>query len=165
MITLYSCIVLTLVLIFSSVSVFAAEEIPTILQCKSNSIANRDYHFGQHEWVDKKDKPSNEFSTGTLSKPNGLVLQDKIFTRLNTNKFIIKSITPKTKDMNEEQVVEFEGSVLSRTGTLITISWKNPYDNKFWFGVIDLKDKKAVVSHVYEGITSFGVDVESLDCK
>ena len=165
MIKMFSCFAFIPILLFNSFSAFGAEEKLTVLQCMSNSIANRDYHFGQHEWVDKKDKPTNEFMTGTKSKPNDLIMRDKVFTRLDTNKPIIKSVTPKTKYVNEEQVSEFEGSVLDRTNTLITITWKNPYDNKFWFAVIDFQHKKAVVSHVYEGATSFGVDVETLDCK
>jgi hypothetical protein len=165
MIKVFSCFVSIFILIFNAVVLFAAEEKPTVLQCVSNSIAHRDYHFSQHKWVGEKDKPTNEFRTGTLANPNNLILRDKIFSRLDTNKPIMKSITPKTKYVNEEQVAEFEGLVLDRTDTLITIIWKNPYDNKFWFAAIDLKYKKAVVSHVYEGITSFGVDVETLDCK
>lgn len=162
---MFTCFLFVFFLTFNNVSVLAADEKSTVLQCKSNSIANRDYHFGQREWVDKSDKPSNQFSTGTSSKPNDLVMRDKVFTCLDTNKPIVKSITPKTKNVNEEQVAEFEGMVIERTSTLLTIIWKNPYDNKFWFAAIDLKHKKAVVSHLYEGITSFGVDVETLDCK
>jgi hypothetical protein len=165
MIKIFSYFVPIFILIFNAIILFAAEEKLTVLQCVSNSISHRDYHFSQHEWVGKKDKPTNEFRTGTLANPNDLILRDKVFTHLDTNKPIIKSITPKTKFVNEEQVAEFEGLVLDRTDTLITVIWKNPYDNKVWFAAIDLKHKKAVVSHVYEGITSFGVDVETLNCK
>ena len=165
MIQILSCFFFIFILIFNAIVLFAAEEKSTVLQCVSNSIAHRDYHFSQHAWVSEKDKPTNEFRTGTLANPNDLILRDKAFTRLDTNKPIIKSITPKTKYVNEEQVAEFEGLVLDRTGSLITIIWKNPYDNKFWFAAIDLKHKKAIVSHIYEGITSFGVDVETFDCK
>jgi hypothetical protein len=43
--------------------------------------------------------------------------------------------------------------------------WKNPAGNKIWIASIDMKNKKAVVFQSYEGVTSFGTGIESLDCK
>ena len=151
------------ILLFSVLSAFGNEK-TTVLQCVSNSIANRDYHFAQNQWVDGKDNPSQEFKTGSKSKPNDLVMRDKIFSRIDTDKPIVKSMTPKTT-LTESETVEFVGSVLERTKSLITIEWKNPYQNKLWIATIDLQHKKAVVNHIYEGATSFGVNVETLDCK
>lgn len=144
--------------------VFALEGDISILQCESNAIANRDYYFNKKEWVDKHDNPSKEFGTGSKATSRDLILRNKVFARLNTNKPVIKSITPPTKYVNEEQIVEFEGSIVDRNNDIVTITWKNP-ENKIWFATINLKYKKAIVSYVYEGATSFGVDVETLDCK
>jgi len=138
--------VVFIILIFST-SIFASDSDISILQCESNAIANRDYYFNKNEWVGKDDKPSDEFRTGNKAKPNDLIMRSKIFANLNTNKPIIKSITPPTKYMNEQQTAEFEGTILNRTDTLVTITWKNPNDNKIWFGTINLKHKKAIVTY------------------
>jgi len=121
---------------------FASGSDMSILQCESNAIAERDYHFNKNEWVGKDDKPSDEFRTGNKVKPNDLIMRSKIFANLNTNKSIIESITPPTKYVNEQKIAEFEGVILNRTDTVVTIAWKNPYNNKTWFGIINLKHKK-----------------------
>ncbi len=158
-------LIVVFLMVFYSVPIFASDNDISILQCESNAIANRDYYFNKKEWVGKDDKPSDEFRTGNTTKPNDLIMRSKIFANLNTNKPTIKSITQPTKYVNEQQTVEFEGIILNRTDTVVTITWKNPNDNKIWIGTINLKHKKAIVSYAYEGATSFGVDVESLDCK
>lgn len=157
--------IVVFLMLICSAPIFASDSDISILQCDSNAIANRDYYFNKNEWMGKDDKPSDEFRTGNKAKPNGLIMRSKIFVNLNTNKPIIKSITPPTKYISEQQTAEFEGTILNRTDTLVAITWKNPNDNKLWFGTINLKHKKAIVSYAYEGATSFGVDVESLDCK
>jgi hypothetical protein len=90
-------------------------------------------------------------------------LRDKIFANLGTNNPKIKSITPKSKIYPEGSIVEFDGEVLHRSGDMIILKWdNNPWGNKVWIGAVNIKHKVAVVSEFYDGVTSFGVSVESL---
>ena len=135
-----------------------AEESSTILQGKCNAKVNRDFSYLQNKWIDSNDKPSGSFSKVDI-------WHDKVFTDLDTDAPTIKSITPKNK-YSDEQVAEFKGQVIHRAGPLVTIRWSNePFDNKIWVATINTDKKKAVVCGMYDGATSFGVDVETLDLK
>jgi len=140
-----------------------ADETTTILECKANSKANRDYSFSRKSWVGKDDRLAKTFTTN-LDK-NDMPLRDKIFTNINTDNPKIKSITPPTKYVPEGQFAEFKGKVIHRTDEMLIIKWENPFKNKVWTASINLNYKVATVTQYYNGVTSFGVNVEALDCK
>ncbi len=140
-------VLIAFILILLIQNICYAEEI-TILQCKSISKFNKDYSYMENSWRDGKDP----------------ILRDKVFTKLNTINPIIKSITPRDK-YSEEQVIEFKGTVIHRTGSIIMIKWANDFNNKVWIATINLNYRKAVVAESYDGITSFGINVETLTCK
>lgn len=152
-----------ILMVFSLISAIfcglvVAEESSTVLQGKCNAKVNRDFSYLQNKWVDSNDKPSDYFSKQDI-------LRDKVFTDLDTDTPTIKSITPKNK-YSDEQVTEFKGQVIHRAGSLVTIRWSNePFDNKIWIATINTDKKKAVVCEMYDGATSFGVNVETLDLK
>lgn len=152
--------------IFTASAAFGQDEPVSILRCKCNAKANRDFLFTQKHWVDGNDNPSTSFTTGTRTEPNGLVIYDKIFAGLTTNNPTVKSFASKdTTRYKVDDVVEFSGSVLERGVQTLVITWKNPSGNKVWIASIDVKNKKAIVTQLYEGLFSFGVDVETLDCE
>ena len=45
------------------------------------------------------------------------------------------------------------------------IKWENPSGNKVWIATINLKNKQAIVTESYDGITSFGINIEILESK
>ena len=106
-----------------------AEE-TTILQCKCESKINKDYYYKEGKWINETE--------------NELVLRDKVFSKLDTETPIIKSITPKNK-YSEEQTTEFKGTVIHRTDSIIMIKWVNDFENKIWIATINLKHKKAII--------------------
>jgi len=148
---------------FIGVHLLFADEALTILHCECNAKANRNYYFLKKSWVGKDDKLSKRFITHL--DENDMILRDKIFTDLNSDNPKIKSITPPIKYVPEGQFAEFKGKVIHRTNEMLIIKWENPYKNKIWTAAINLKHKVAVVTQYYNGATSFGVDVETLDCK
>ena len=138
-----------------------AQDTPTSLACTSNAKASRDYGFGEKEWSGAiPPDPSKVFGISALShgQPNA-VLRDKIFSSLNTSTPVIRSITPPS------EAAEFKGTVVSRWADSVFIMWQNDYGNKIWLAVVDLTHKKATVSQVFQGITSVGIEAETLDCK
>lgn len=72
---------------------------------------------------------------------------------------MIRSITP------PEEATEFKGTVVSRWDGSVFIMWQNDSGNKLWLAVVNLTHKKATVSQVFQGITSVGIEAETLDCK
>ena len=152
--------------IIAASTAFGQNDPVSILRCKCNAKANRDFLFTNKEWVDQNNKPSTSFGTGTRAEPNGLVIYDKIFAGLTTNNPIVKSFALKeTTRFKVDDIAEFSCSVLERGAQTVVITWKNPHGNKIWIAAIDLKNKKAIVTQLYEGLFSMGVDVETLDCE
>ena len=62
-------------------------------------------------------------------------------------------------------IEEFNGTVIHRAGDIIMLKWSNPFGNKIWIATINLKYKKAIVTESYDGLTSFGMNIEILDCN
>lgn len=147
-------------------TVFGQTKPVGILHCKCNAKANRDFLFKSMEWVDKNDMPTTSFRTGTRTEPNGLSIYDKVFAGLSTdNPTIISSALKETTFLKMGDIAEFSGSVLERNLQTVIITWKNPFGNKVWVASIDFENKKAIVTQFYNGLTSFGVNVETLDCE
>lgn len=139
-----------------------AQDKLTSLACTSNAKASRDYGFGEKQWSGAiPPDPSKVFGISTLGRgqPNAAVLRDKVFSSLNTSTPVIRSITP------PGEAAEFKGTVVSRWADSVFIMWQNDYGNKIWLAVVDLTHKKATVSQVFQGITSVGIEAETLDCK
>ena len=137
------------------ISYVHAQENQTILDCKCLEKINKDYVIdslitGEKKWL--------EFENSEL-------LRDKIFANLNSDKPVIKSITPPHKYFPEGEVHEFNGTVIHRAGDIIMLKWSNPFGNKIWIATINLKYKKAIVTESYDGLTSFGMNIEILDCN
>jgi hypothetical protein len=113
----------------------------------------------------KAPNPSKPFNITTKSAQYGeAVFRDKVFTALDTLRPIIRSITPPIGGI-EQEAVEFEGIVLSRTEDAVFLSWRNPPGNKVWLAAIDLTARKATLTELSQGVTSLNVDAETLDCR
>jgi len=131
-----------------------AQEDQTILNCKCFEKINKDYVTdslldGEKKWLEfEKSEP----------------LRDKIFANLDSDKPVIKSITPPHEYFPEGETHEFSGTLIHRSGDLIILKWENPFGNKVWIATINLKHKKAIVTESYDGLTSFGMNIEILDC-
>jgi hypothetical protein len=111
--------------------------------------------------------PSSPFKiSGATSKTTWgqFELRDKIFSGLNTPAPIIRSVTRFEK--RPEDAVEFTGRVVSRTPDAVFLLWTNaPNLNKVWLAAVDLRHRKATVTYVFDGATSTGGEVETLDCR
>lgn len=138
-----------------------AQDTPTSLTCTSNAKAQRDYGFTEKQWSGVIPPDAAKvfgISTVKQSQTSG-PLRDKVFSSLNTSTPVIRSITP------PGEAAEFKGTVVSRWADSVFIMWQNDYGNKIWLAVVDLTHKKATVSQVFQGITSVGIEAETLDCK
>lgn len=131
-----------------------AQENQTILNCKCLEKINKDYVADSLLGEEKK----------WLEFENSEPLRDKIFANLDSDKPVIKSITPPHEYFPEGEVLEFYGTVIHRSDDLIIVKWENPFGNKVWIATINLKHKKAIVTESYNGLTSFGMNIEILDC-
>lgn len=138
-----------------------AQDMPTSLVCTSNAKAVRDYGFAEKQWSGTiPPDPSKVFGISAVGQgqPNA-VRRDKIFSSLNTSTPVIRSITP------PGEAAEFKGIVVNRGADSVFIMWQNDYGNKIWLAVVNLTHKKATVSQLFQGITSVGIEAETLDCK
>jgi hypothetical protein len=90
-------------------------------------------------------------------------LRDKVFSSLNTSKPTVRSIT-RFAD-GSDRAEEFVSRVVSRTNDVVFLVWTNDFNNKVWLAAVDLTRRKAVLAQVFEGITSLGGEVETLDCR
>lgn len=146
------------------VSIGHAEELPSSLVCSGNAKAVRDYALAEGRWEGGAGAPRTAFAIATSGRPSDSnPLREKVFSRLGTDAPMVRSITPKAKDV-PESVAEFKGTMLLRTNSEVFITWTNEI-NKVWLAVIDLHHKKAVVGQTFAGLTSVGGDLETLDCR
>jgi hypothetical protein len=92
-----------------------------------------------------------------------------IFTGLNGE-------FPKVKAMRDysdgvQKAVEFNAQLISNDNKTIFLTWNNgpPINeesaNKVWLGAVDQINLKAVVSQVYHGATTLGINADSMNCK
>jgi len=145
-----------------------SQELPTTLMCTSNAKASRDYGFVEKRWTGQKGhlvEADESFQIATRDTKVANIffeLRDKVFAALNTEKPVVRSIT-RFKDGTEE-AVEFLASVVSRTSDLVFLVWKNDF-NKVWVAAVDLTHRRAVLTHVFQGVTSVGGELETLDCR
>lgn len=143
----------------------AQNDRPTVLTCTANAKASRDYGFQEKEWMGTVGGgASHIFGVGTKRTPNAEILRDRVFSGLNTARPAIRSITQSGTGQGDS-ASEFVGTVLSRAFDSVWITWKNPAGNKVWLSVINLKHKRAVITELFEGATSVGGQLETLDCR
>lgn len=158
-----------LLLILATISprkAFTQTARPSVLTCVSNAIASRDFAFSvEAGWMGRVGSgPGELFGIGTPRQRNGLVLRDKVFAGLDTDSPTIRSISPVPGDTTTV-ANEFQGTVLSRALESVWIAWKNPPGNKVWVAVVDLARRKAVITQAFQGMTSVGGELETLDCR
>ena len=163
----FACSLGLLIAIFSPGE---GQELPTSLMCTSNAKASRDYGFFEKRWSGQAGhlvEPSRLFATGTRSSKTSwgqFDLRDKVFSGLNTQEPIVRSITRYEK--GPEEAGEFVGRVVSRTPDAIFLVWTNaPNLNKVWLAAVDLAHRTVTVTHVFQGATSLGGELETLDCR
>ena len=89
-------------------------------------------------------------------------LRDKVFSGLDTDRPIVRSITRYTDGVEEGQ--EFPGTVLMRTEDAVFLMWTNRI-NKIWLATVDLTHRRATLTQVFQGATSVGGEIETLDCR
>lgn len=149
-------------LLFFTFSVhLGAQDVPSSLTCVSNARAWRHYDFAERQWEGKESQP---FGTASLGRKDpAFPLRDKVFSKLETQHPIIRSITPRQLE-SLETADEFTGTTVLRTPTEIFIMWSNGI-NKVWLAVVDFEHKKAIVTQAFKGITSVGGEVETLNCR
>lgn len=156
--------IITLALVVAALA--QAEERPTSLTCTANAKAWRDYGFLEARWEGKPARGgrAQPFGVTTLTRRDpDIPLRDKVFSNLQSDAPIVRSITPATS-LTPTESVEFEAKVLLRTSDEVFLTWSNEV-NKVWVAVVDLKTRKAVVAHVFKGMTSVGGELETLDGK
>lgn len=146
-----------------------SEELPSSLTCRSNAKASRDYAFAESQWQGQISRgmvrSSSLFNVETRDSKVGDIfysLRDKVFSGLNTGTPVVRSITrfPDGTDKGEE----FSSKVVHRTGNTMFLLWTNDI-NKTWLAVVDLVQRKATLAHVFQGVTSVGGELETLDCQ
>lgn len=145
----------------------SAQDSPTSITCTSNAKASRDYGFTEKQWSGAiPPDPAKVFGISTVKQRQlSAPLRDKVFSSLNTPTPTIRSITPPGMVQLEEHAVEIKGAVVSRTADGVFLMWHNDFGNKVWLAVVDLRHKKATVSQVFQGLTSVGIEAETLDCR
>jgi hypothetical protein len=163
-------LVCSLGLLIAIASAGEGQELPTVLTCTSNAKASRDYGFFEKRWsgqVGHLVEPSRLFATsGTSSKTSWgqFELRDKVFSGLNTQAPTVRSITRYEKGPKE--AAEFVSRVVSRTPDVVFLVWTNaPNLNKVWLAAVDLAHRKVTVTHAFQGATSLGGELETLDCR
>jgi hypothetical protein len=157
-------------LLIAIASAGEGQELPTVLTCTSNAKASRDYGFSEKRWsgqVGHLVEPSRLFATsGTSSKTSWgqFELRDKVFSGLDTQAPTVRSIT--RYETGPEEAAEFVSRVVSRTPDAVFLVWTNaPNLNKVWVAAVDLAHRKVTVTHAFQGATSFGGELETLDCR
>jgi len=141
-----------------------AGEKATTLVCHSNLMASRDFTFQETRWVGRE--PEGGFNVQTrkdLTAGTFFSLRDKVFSGLNTRKPGVRSVTRLSNGTSNGE--DFEATVLSRTRDAVFLMWKNDYGNKVWVAVIDLSHRKASISELFQGATSVGGQLETMDCE
>ena len=144
----------------------ASQELPTVLACTSNAKAGRDYGFIEAQWsgVPLAQSPIDFGISTKANQVETYSLKDKVFSSLHTASPVVRSITPASGTAAED-AVEFSARVVARTQDAVFLVWTNDFNNKVWTAAIDLTHRKATVAQVFQGATSLGGEIETLDCR
>ena len=137
----------------------AKTEHRTKLLCKSNAKTVREYGFREQRWEGHTDLTRDSKVAGVY-----YALRDWTFSDLETPEPIVHVRTRFVK--RRDKVEELEGKIVGRShvNDAIFVSWTNDM-NKVSIASLDLKRRKAVLVKVFDGITSLGGEVETLDCR
>jgi hypothetical protein len=156
------------IVLFSSIRL-ESQELPTTIACMSNAKAVRDYAFVEKRWKGEEgnamfgSSPLFKIETRDSKVANAYFsLRDKIFSGLDTDRPIVRSITRYTDGV--DQVEEFLATVTMRTNDAVFLMWTNRI-NKIWLATVDLTHRRTTLTQVYQGITSVGGEIETLDCR
>ena len=156
------------ILLFSSVGV-EGEELPSSLTCRSHAKASRDYAFAEKRWEGQKGhsmlgspQPFNVETRDSKVAETFYSLRDKVFSGLSTNTPVVRSITRFSDGADKGE--EFASRVVTRTSDAVFLLWTNDI-NKTWVAAVDLVRRKATVAQVFQGVTSVGGELETLDCQ
>ena len=156
------------IVLFSSIRL-ESQETPTTLTCLSNAKATRDYAFVEKRWEGEEGNTmfglSRMFKIQTRDSKvaNAFYsLRDKVFSGLDTDRPIVRSITRYTDGVDKGE--EFLGAVLMRTEDAVFLMWTNR-SNKIWLATVDLTHHRATLTQVFQGATSVGGEIETLDCR
>jgi hypothetical protein len=135
----------------------------------SNAKAARDYAFVEKRWGGEEGNAmfgsSRMFQIQTRDSKvaNAFYsLRDKVFSGLDTDRPIVRSITRYTDGM--EKAEGFMAAVLMRTHDAVFLMWTNNI-NKIWLATVDLTHRRATLTQVFQGVTSVGGEIETLDCR
>jgi hypothetical protein len=147
------------------------QEVPRILACTSSAKASRDFEFRTQKWTGDRGytpfsaAPFNLATKGNEPRDDVIKpLRDKVFSGLQTATPTVRSITRFVDGV--EQANEFEARVVGRAFDTLFLLWSNdPPHNKMWLAAVNVKHRKAVVTQTFEGISSVGGEVETLDCR
>ena len=157
----------TLVLISLLPHVSLGAELPTILSCRQNAMAVRDFGFLEKKWMAGGSDKGKTFQVAERDPSLGRPFYDRVFTALDTENPVISSTRFLAIEGRFEEVEteEFRGSVVSRTNDAVFVTWRNPPMNKVWLAALDLTHRKAAVGYVFQGMTSVGVQAQTFDCR
>jgi len=156
------------ILLFSSLGV-EGQELPTTLTCRSNAKASRDYAFAEKRWEGQKGqgmpgshRPFNVETKDSKVADTFYSLRDKVFSGLNTSTPLVRSITRFSDGADKGE--EFASRVVTRTSDAVFLLWTNDI-SKTWVAAVDMARRKATVAQVFQGISSVGGELETLDCQ
>ena len=154
------------ILLFSSIGV-EGEELPSSLTCRSNAKASRDYAFAEKRWEGQKGQSTlgspRPFNVDTRDSKVADIfysLRDKVFSGLTTSTPVVRSITRLSDGADKGE--EFTSRVVTRTSDAVFLLWTHDI-NKTWVAAVDLARRKATVAQVFQGATSVGGELETLD--
>ena len=155
-----------LILVFPATVI--AQKYPSILVCDTNAEATRDFAVPKfnknNSWTgpffgDPFDIVTPENKTEKIS-----FVRQRIFSNLDTEKPMVKTIREIFDDEGGDVSSESHGQVLSRSRDSAEIVLVWGHDQKWWLAIIGRSLKKAVIGHVFRGATSIGGQLQTLDC-
>jgi hypothetical protein len=156
------------IVLFSSIRL-ESQELPATLTCLSNAKATRDYAFVEKRWEGEEGNTMFglprmfKIQTRDSKVANAFYsLRDKVFSGLDTDRPIVRSITRYTDGVDKGE--KFMGAVVMRTHDAIFLIWTNDI-NKMWLATVDLTHRRATLTQVFQGATSVGGEIETLDCR
>ena len=158
---------LTLVLVLLLPHVSLGADLPTILNCRQNAMAVRDFGFQEKKWMAGVPDRGTTFEVSERDPSLGKTFYDRVFAALDTENPVISSTRFIAMQGRFEKVetAEFRGRVVGRFGDTVFVTWRNPPQNKAWLAVLDLTHLQAAIGYVFQGMTSVGVEAQTFDCR
>lgn len=164
----FLCGALFLSVISVEVLVLAADGSPATLLCVRNASVSRGYGFDEKSWLgilvgpERSLNPPFDVSVAGKSGPKAGIILERVFSGLDSETPMVREIEKGKKG------VEFTAKILSRHGDdSVIVLWRNPpgLADWIWLAHIDRLRRLAVVTSVYGGLTYFGGELETMDCR